>query len=51
MIWQFTGIWNEFLFAVTFSSGSKQPVTAALIALRATGTTDAATTMSRAPPC
>jgi glucose/mannose transport system permease protein len=35
VIWQFTGIWNEFLFGVVFSSGSGQPVTAALIALTA----------------
>jgi glucose/mannose transport system permease protein len=33
VIWQFTGIWNEFLFGVTFSTGQRQPVTAALIAL------------------
>ena len=35
VIWQFTGIWNEFLFGVTFTSGGQQPVTAALIALSA----------------
>jgi glucose/mannose transport system permease protein len=39
VIWQFTGIWNEFLFAVIFSSGRQQPITAALIALSAGGTT------------
>ena len=33
VIWQFTGIWNEFLYGVTFTSGTRQPVTAALIAL------------------
>ena len=33
MIWQFTGIWNEFLFGVVFTSGSQQPVTAALVSL------------------
>ena len=33
VIWQFTGIWNEFLYAVVFSSGRQQPITAALIAL------------------
>lgn len=37
VIWQFTHIWNEFLFAVTFSTGDKQPVTAALIALAVPG--------------
>ncbi|MCB2052893.1 MAG: carbohydrate ABC transporter permease [Geminicoccaceae bacterium] len=57
VIWQFTGIWNEFLFAVVFSSGSQQPVTAALIAL-STGDTgvryynveSAAVLMAAAPP-
>jgi glucose/mannose transport system permease protein len=38
VIWQFTGIWNDFLFGVTFSSGSHQPITAALIGLSAAGT-------------
>jgi glucose/mannose transport system permease protein len=33
VIWQFTGIWNEFLYAVVFTSGREQPITAALIAL------------------
>ncbi len=33
-IWQFTNIWNEFLFAVTVTSDpSKQPVTVALVNL------------------
>ena len=36
VIWQFTGIWNEYLFGVTFTSGEHQPVTAALIALAVT---------------
>jgi glucose/mannose transport system permease protein len=38
VIWQFTGIWNEFLFGVVFSSGQRQPITAALIALTTAGT-------------
>jgi glucose/mannose transport system permease protein len=38
VIWQFTGIWNEYLFGVVFSSGSQQPITAALIALSSSGT-------------
>ncbi len=38
VIWQFTGIWNDFLFGVTFSSGQHQPITAALIGLAAAGT-------------
>jgi glucose/mannose transport system permease protein len=35
VIWQFTGIWNEFLYGITFSQGSHRPVTAALMALSA----------------
>src|SRR5258708_18885022 len=31
VIWQFTGIWNEFLYGVTFTTGGQQPVTAAPI--------------------
>jgi glucose/mannose transport system permease protein len=38
-IWQFTGIWNEFLYGVTFLTGADQPVTAAIIAISATVTT------------
>jgi glucose/mannose transport system permease protein len=38
VIWQFTGIWNEFLYAVVFTSGQQQPITAALIALSTNGT-------------
>ena len=38
VIWQFTGIWNEYLFGVVLNSGSKQPITAALVALSAGGT-------------
>ncbi len=57
VIWQFTGIWNEFLYAVVFSSGSQQPITAALIAL-STGSTgvryynveSAAVLMAALPP-
>ena len=33
VIWQFTGIWNEYLFGVVFTGGRQQPVTAALVAL------------------
>ena len=35
VIWQFTHIWNEFLYGVTFTTGQQQPVTAALISLSA----------------
>ena len=40
VIFQFTGIWNEFLMGVTFTSGLQQPVTAALIAIATTAPTD-----------
>jgi glucose/mannose transport system permease protein len=35
VIWQFTNIWNEYLYGSTFSSGSGQPVTVALMAFSA----------------
>ena len=40
VIFQFTGIWNEFLYGVTFTTGGQQPVTAALIALSAAITSE-----------
>ena len=30
VIWQFTQIWNDFLFGASFTSGGSQPVTVAL---------------------
>jgi glucose/mannose transport system permease protein len=30
VIWQFTKIWNDFLFGVVFSGGERQPITVAL---------------------
>ena len=33
VIWQFTGIWNEYLFGVVFTGGRQQPITSALVAL------------------
>ncbi len=33
LIWQFTAIWNEFLFAVSLVSPANQPVTVALSGL------------------
>lgn len=30
IIWQFTQIWNDFLFGVVYSSGDQQPITVAL---------------------
>lgn len=38
VIWQFTGIWNEYLYGVVLNSGTNQPITAALVALSANGT-------------
>jgi glucose/mannose transport system permease protein len=35
VIWQFTGIWNEFLYGITYTTGTQQPITAALIAFTA----------------
>ncbi len=33
VIWQFTSIWNEYLFGVVFTGGREQPITTALVAL------------------
>ena len=33
VIWQFTGIWNEYLFGVVFTGGRQQPITAAVVAM------------------
>ncbi|HEY1945100.1 MAG TPA: carbohydrate ABC transporter permease [Roseiarcus sp.] len=33
VIWQFTGIWNEYLFGVVFTGGRQQPITTALVSL------------------
>jgi glucose/mannose transport system permease protein len=38
IIWQFTHIWNEYLFAGTFTSGTERPITAALMALTSSST-------------
>ena len=38
IIWQFTQIWNDFLFGVVFSSGERQPITVALNNLANTST-------------
>jgi glucose/mannose transport system permease protein len=35
IIWQFTNIWNEYLYGITFSDGAHRPVTAALMAFSA----------------
>ncbi len=31
VIWQFTSIWNEYLYGMVFTAGTEQPVTAALM--------------------
>ena len=31
VIWQFTSIWNEYLYGMIFTAGSEQPITAALM--------------------
>ncbi|WP_424929715.1 carbohydrate ABC transporter permease [Amaricoccus tamworthensis] len=38
VIWQFTGIWNEFLFGTVFTSGANQPITSAIVAFSGSGT-------------
>jgi glucose/mannose transport system permease protein len=41
VIWQFTGIWNEYLFGVVFTGGRQQTITAALVALGSSNTINA----------
>lgn len=57
VIWQFTGIWNEFLFGTIFTSGSNQPITSAIVAFSGSGTGErhynieaAAVIMAALPP-
>ena len=49
VIWQFTSIWNEYLFGMVFTRGDQQPVTAALMSVRA-GSSSAAVLISAIPP-
>jgi glucose/mannose transport system permease protein len=35
VIWQFTGIWNEFIYGLVLTTGDAQPVTAAIVAFSA----------------
>lgn len=37
VIWQFTSIWNEYLFGMVFTAGNEQPITAALMSVGAGG--------------
>jgi glucose/mannose transport system permease protein len=39
LIWQFTNIWNDFLFGVVFSAGDSQPITVGLNNMANTSTT------------
>jgi len=48
VIWQFTSIWNEYLFGMVFTSGDQQPITAAIMGVRSGGS--AATVMIAAVP-
>lgn len=57
VIWQFTGIWNEFLFGTIFTSGANQPITSAIVAFSGSGTGErhynveaAAVLMAALPP-
>ena len=57
VIWQFTSIWNEYLFGVVFTGGTQQPITASLVALatsvmnaRAYDVTSAAVLIGALPP-
>lgn len=49
VIWQFTSIWNEYLFGMVFTSGSQQPITAAVMGV-GTGSSAAAVLISAGPP-
>lgn len=49
LIWQFTSIWNDYLFGMIFTSGSEQPITVALMSARAGGQS-AAIVMAAVPP-
>jgi glucose/mannose transport system permease protein len=49
VIWQFTSIWNEFLYGVVFTAGDQQPVTAALLSVGAGGQS-AAVLIAALPP-
>ncbi len=49
VIWQFTSVWNDYLFGLVFSTGTGQPVTAALMSARAGGQS-AAVLIAALPP-
>lgn len=49
LIWQFTSIWNEYLFGMVFTAGDQQPITVALMSAGA-GRQSAAVVMAALPP-
>jgi glucose/mannose transport system permease protein len=49
VIWEFTSVWNEFLYGVVFTSGREQPVTAALLSVGGGGQS-AAVLIAALPP-
>lgn len=49
VIWQFTSIWNEYLYGMVFTRGDQQPITAALMGVRAGGSS-AAVLIAALPP-
>lgn len=49
VIWQFTSIWNEYLFGMVFTRGDQQPVTVALMSVGAGGSS-AAVLIAAVPP-
>jgi len=49
VIWQFTTIWNEYLFGMVFTSGRQQPITAAVMGV-GTGSSAAAVLIAAGPP-
>ena len=49
VIWQFTTIWNEYLYGMVFTAGSEQPITAALMSVGA-GHSSATVMIAALPP-
>lgn len=49
VIWQFTMIWNEYLFGMVFTAGDEQPITAALMSV-GLGGSSATVLMAALPP-
>jgi glucose/mannose transport system permease protein len=49
IIWQFTSIWNEYLFGMVFTKGTEQPITVALMGAGA-GSQSATVLIAALPP-